>query len=149
VNLADCGAKVMLCRECVKCLTYRLERAEEEAAKSTIEWNELWESRDKVIEERERAKQACNAYWFDLSRIAGLCDQTDDEYPLKAVERRAREYREARDVFVRVADALGLVGTDDAGRIGAIADAEHIIAQARLAAKALAREQPEPEEEER
>lgn len=52
--------------------------------------------RDKVIEERERARQACNAYWHDLTRIALLCAQTDDEYPLKAVERTVRERDEAR-----------------------------------------------------
>jgi hypothetical protein len=28
VNPLDCGARIFLCRECVKCLTIRLERAE-------------------------------------------------------------------------------------------------------------------------
>jgi hypothetical protein len=58
------------------------------------------------------------------------------------------EAAEARRDFVRVADALGLVGTDDTGRIGAIASVEDIVAQARLAAKALSREQPVAAEDE-
>lgn len=97
--------------------------------------------------ERERARQACNAYWHDLERIASLFERTADEYPLKAVERTVREFAQSRRDFVRVADALGLVSTDDTGRVGAIASVDDIVAEARLAARALSREQPEPEEE--
>jgi hypothetical protein len=118
-----------------------------ELAKTSTDFSSVWESRDEVIEERERARRACNTYWHDLTRIALLCAQTDDEYPLKAVERTVREFAQSRRDFVRVADALGLVGTDDAGRIGAIASVEDIVAQARHAAKALSREQPVAEEE--
>lgn len=48
-------------------------------------WAAVVLERDKVIEERDRARQACNAYWHDLERIASLCKRTADEYPLKAV----------------------------------------------------------------
>jgi hypothetical protein len=33
VNAADCGARVFLCRECVRCLSFRLEQVESEAGK--------------------------------------------------------------------------------------------------------------------
>lgn len=33
VNPADCGARVFLCRECVRCLAFRLEQVEAEAQK--------------------------------------------------------------------------------------------------------------------
>ncbi len=72
------------------------DEARDELAKTSADFHDVWESRDKVIEERERARQACNAYWHDLTRIALLCAQTDDEYPLKAVERTVRERDEAR-----------------------------------------------------
>lgn len=49
---------------------------------------------------------------------------------------------EARKDFVLVADALGLVSTDDTGRIGAVASVEEVVAEAKQAAAALAR-QPE------
>ncbi len=42
--------------------------------------------------------------------------------------------------FVKVADALGLVSTDDTGRIGAVASVEDVVAQARKATAALARQ---------
>lgn len=44
--------------------------------------------------------------------------------------------------FIKVADALGLVSTDDTGRIGAVASVEEAVAEAKQAARALAR-QPE------
>lgn len=59
-----------------------------------------------------------------------------------------KERAEALYNFTRVADALGLVSTDDTGRIGDIASVEDIVAQARLAARALSREQLEPEVDE-
>lgn len=86
----------MLCRECVKCLTFRLEQAEAEVKKNSDEWHELWESRDKVIQEREQALQARNQHWFDLSRIAGICGATDDERTIKAVERVVNERDQLR-----------------------------------------------------
>jgi hypothetical protein len=86
----------MLCRECVKCLTFRLEQAEAEAKKQSDEWHELWESRDKVIQEREQALQARNQYWFDLSRIAGICGAADNESTIKAVERTVKERDQLR-----------------------------------------------------
>lgn len=55
------------------------------------DFQSVWDSRDEVIQERERARLACNTYWHDLSRIARLCGMTDDEYPLKAVERVVKE----------------------------------------------------------
>lgn len=116
------------------------DEARDELKKIQDDFQSVWESRDTVIEERERARQACNAYWHDLMRIGSLCEQTDDEYPLKAVERTVREFAQFRRDFVRVADALGLVSADDMGRIGAIASVEDIVTEARLAAKALARE---------
>ena len=72
------------------------DEARAELVKTSADFHDVWESRDKVIEERERARQACNTYWHDLTRIALLCAQTDDEYPLKAVERTVRERDEAR-----------------------------------------------------
>lgn len=122
--------------------------ARAELARLSDDFDDVWESRDTAIQERESARRACNIYWHDLSRIAGLCEQADDEYPLKAVERTVREFAQSRRDFVRVADALGLVSTDDTGRIGAIASVDDIVAQARLAARALCRKQPEPEEHE-
>ncbi len=94
INPADCGAGFMLCRECVKCLACRLEQAEAELRKSADDFHDVWESRDKVIEERERALQDRNRYWFDLSRIGSLCEQTADEHPLKAVERTVQQFRD-------------------------------------------------------
>jgi hypothetical protein len=42
-----------------------------------------------------------------------------------------RERYEARRDFVRVADALGLVSTDDTGRIGQVASVDDLIAEVR------------------
>lgn len=47
-----------------------------------------------VKESLDRAKWACNAYYHDLARIGSLCEQTADEYPLKAVERTVRQFAE-------------------------------------------------------
>jgi len=102
-----------------------------ELQKTRDDFSSVWDSRDEVIKERERARQACNAYWHDLSRIGSLCEQSADEYPLKAVERTVREFREARRDFLRVADALGLVSTDDTGRIGQVASVDEVVAVAR------------------
>ncbi len=44
--------------------------------------------------------------------------------------------------FIKVADALGLVSTDDTGRIGAVTSVEDVVEHARKATAALAR-QPE------
>ena len=78
--------------------TLRRERDEArvELKKTEDDFQSVFDSRDEVIRERERARQACNTYWHDLTRIALLCAQTDDEYPLKAVERTVRERDEAR-----------------------------------------------------
>jgi len=43
--------------------------------------------------------------------------------------------KESRRDFVRVADALGLVSTDDTGRIGQVASVEEVVEQARKAQK--------------
>ena len=87
VNLADCGSDT-LCRKCVKCLMAQLEQAE-----ATVKGHS---------ERRDRVEQACNAYWHDLFRIAGLCGMTDDEYPLRAVERVVKE----RDELLAKQDKL-------------------------------------------
>jgi hypothetical protein len=73
--------------------TLRRERdeARSELKKTEDDFQSVFDSRDEVIRERERARQACNTYWHDLTRIALLCAQTDDEYPLKAVERLVKE----------------------------------------------------------
>jgi hypothetical protein len=89
------------------------DEARDELAKTSADFHDVWESRDKVIEERERARQACNAYWHDLTRIALLCAQTDDEYPLKAVERTVRERDEALALCdARYSDACDALGID-------------------------------------
>lgn len=84
-----------------------------------------------------------------LARIEALVwyQPDDDDDLVEAVRVMACERNEARRDFIRVADALGLVSTDDTWRIGAIASVEDIVTQARHAAKALAREQPVAEEE--
>jgi hypothetical protein len=46
-------------------------------------------------------------------------------------EKAERERDEARRDFVRVADALGLVSTDDTGRIGQVASVDEVVAAAR------------------
>jgi DNA repair exonuclease SbcCD ATPase subunit len=76
--------------------TLRRERdeARAELKKSEDDFQSVFNSRDEVIKERERARQACNAYWHDLMRIASLCEQTADEYPLKAVERTIKQFQE-------------------------------------------------------
>lgn len=112
-------------------LAEELLRLREENRRLSDDFDSVWNSRDEVIKERERARQACNAYWHDLMRIAFLCEQTADEYPLKAVERTVREFRESRRDFVRVADAFGLVSTDDTGRIGQVASVDDVVAAAR------------------
>jgi chromosome segregation ATPase len=70
------------------------DEARAELQKTRDDFDDVWKSRDEVIKERERARQACNAYWHDLSRIGSLCEQTADEYPLKAVERTIKQFRE-------------------------------------------------------
>ena len=88
--------------------TLRRERDEArvELKKTEDDFQSVFDSRDEVIRERERARQACNTYWHDLTRIALLCAQTDDEYPLKAVERTVRERDEARAEVERLRGAL-------------------------------------------
>jgi len=49
----------------------------------------------------------------------------------KALARAERERDEARRDLLRVADALGLVSTDDTGRIGQVASVDDIIAEVR------------------
>jgi len=94
INIADCGAKFMLCRECVKCLSYRLEQAEAELKKTSDDFQSVWESRDEVIKERDRARQTSATYYFDISRIGSICEQTADESTVKAVERTIKQFRE-------------------------------------------------------
>lgn len=83
------------------------DEARDELKKTQDDFQSVWESRDTVIKERERARQACDAYWHDLMRIALLCAQTDDEYPLKAVERTVRDFakslRERDEALAQVA----------------------------------------------
>lgn len=74
-----------LMREC--------DRVKDENRRLSDDFESVWNSRDEVIKERDRARQACNAYWHDLMRIGSICEQTADEYPLKAVERTVREFR--------------------------------------------------------
>lgn len=93
VNPADCGARVFLCRECVRCLTERLEQAEGEVKKTTEQWYVLQEALDRTTVERDAAKESCNAYWHDIMQIGSLCEQTADEFPLKAARRMVEEQR--------------------------------------------------------
>ena len=82
--------------EALGCSPDEDEELVEVAGRLVAERDEARDEHDKVVEERERAHQACNAYWHDLERIASLCERTADEYPLKAVERTVRERDEAR-----------------------------------------------------
>jgi hypothetical protein len=104
------------------------DEARDELAKTSADFRDVWESRDKVIEERDRARQACNAYWHDLTRIALLCAQTDDEYPLKAVERTVRERDEAHaclaETIADVEEARAALG--EAWMTGGVSLAEGI-----------------------
>lgn len=95
--------------------TLRRERdeARAELKKTEDDFQSVFDSRDEVIRERERARQACNTYWHDLTRIALLCAQTDDEYPLKAVERTVRERDEARAEVERLRALLDGYSTGD------------------------------------
>ena len=54
-----------------------------------------------------RAAQAAQATGADLVHIGALCGMTDDEYPLKAVQRVVKERDEARGLL---RDAMALVG---------------------------------------
>jgi len=62
---------------------------------------------------RDRARYACTAYYHDLARIGFLCEQTADEYPLKAVERTVQQFASVikqrdhfKDMLRERADAL-------------------------------------------
>ena len=110
------------------------DEARAELAKTSADFHDVWESRDEVIEERERARQACNAYWHDLTRIALLCAQTDDQYPLKAVECTVRERDEAlaqvarreREHEALLETAQKALARVEAERDGAKAEAERM-----------------------
>jgi len=79
-------------------LQRKLDEAKAEVARRGREHEALLETAQKALAnteaERDRARQACNAYWHDLMRIASLCEQTADEYPLKAVERTIKQFQE-------------------------------------------------------
>lgn len=140
-------------------------RAEREA-RALEDWRELRAENDrlKAIRNFDVEYARLDTMWQQLVRerdaaVAKATAHERDWYEAKSefgtaaaklrdqVRASQAEAAEARRDFVRVADALGLVGTDDTGRIGAIASVEDIVTQARHAAKALAREQPVAEEE--
>ncbi len=68
-----------------------------------------------------------------LKRIESLVwyEPDDEDDLVAAVRAMVRERDEARRDFVRVADALGLVSTDDTGRIGQVASVDEVVAAAR------------------
>jgi len=68
--------------------------------------------RDEAVKERDSAKLACHSQWHDLERIASLCLRTADEYPLKAVERTARERDELRAEVARLRGQSPLLDAD-------------------------------------
>jgi len=61
--------------------------------------------------------------------------RTAEDAMRATLTRVLRERDEARRDFVRVADALGCVSTDDTGRAGALASVEEVVEQARKAQK--------------
>jgi hypothetical protein len=87
----------------------------------------------------------------EIRRLNGLLASVTAENQARAEQYEAdvkslrEEVAQSRRDFVRVADALGLVGFDGSGRVGAIASVEDIVEHARQAAWSLAREQPKPE----
>jgi uncharacterized coiled-coil DUF342 family protein len=73
--------------------TLRRERDEArvELKKTEDDFQSVFDSRDEVIREREQYLEARNQHWGDLSRIAGICNASDGERPVKAVERLVKE----------------------------------------------------------
>lgn len=71
-------------------------RMKAEEDQGVRDYLDLRDAADRALSERDRARDACNAYWHDLTRIALLCAQTDDEYPLKAVERMVQNYSDLK-----------------------------------------------------
>jgi hypothetical protein len=115
-ELASARAEVEMLRERLLEAERERDEARAELQKTRDDFSSVWESRDEVIKERERARQACNAYWHDLSRIGSLCEQTADEYPLKAVERTIKQFQEVikqRDKAQADFDSL----EDDAAKV--------------------------------
>ena len=73
--------------------------------------------RDEARATAERVTCAAQASGADLIRIGALCSMTDDEYPLKAVERVVRERDEARAAWRdTVADTLRMRDASDTTR---------------------------------
>jgi hypothetical protein len=56
-----------------------------------------------------------------------------------ALRQAEQERDEARRAFVLVAEAFGLVSTDDTGRIGQVASVDEVVAHAKEAAAALSK----------
>jgi hypothetical protein len=75
---------------------------------------------DAMKRERDEARKACGA---DLARCGSICEQRADEYPLKAVERTAQEFRQLRadfDALAARARSLeqGLLTIQRSGSVG-------------------------------
>jgi len=83
-------------------------------------YEQLVKERD---EARHRARRACQVLVAEI----GADGPADVD---SVAERAAAEIRESRRDFVRVADALGLVSTDDTGRIGQVARVDEVVATA-------------------
>ena len=83
--------------ECVERLERERDHERKVANEQLARAHDAVRERDELKAEVERAKDACNAYWHDLMRIASLCEQTlDDPSTLDAVKRVVRERDEAR-----------------------------------------------------
>lgn len=66
------------------------------------DYQDLWESRDQVIREREEARDRANRYWFDLGRIERLVGATGSKETVRAVERLVKE----RDELLKRVETL-------------------------------------------
>jgi hypothetical protein len=102
-------------------------------------------------EQAERELSQLKANFILIAQACGNEDISTAHHAVRARVSELNEHKEnaikatgllveARRDFVLVADALGLVSTDDTGRIGAVAPVEEVVKEARLAASALAKQ---------
>jgi hypothetical protein len=114
-------------------LKEKLDEALAQIARREREHEALLETAQKALahveRERDELRLACDGC-ADSEHKTGRAHY--DDCPVGVA---VRERDEARRDFVRVADALGCVSTDDTGRAGALASVEEVVEQARKAQK--------------
>ena len=87
----------------------------------------------KVVEERDELRYKLAGEAAHIKSLEGLLvDAVRERDAARAELQKTRDdFSESRRDFVRVADALGLVSTDDTGRIGQVASVDEVVAVAR------------------